>query len=248
MKAAVKIEYIFPGVQLFRIICCSSYLFISNVQFFSSDMVQELNLSILNLEITLGLKQVYFEKHLKTCDLKSILRSFRVWKKLCTASLYWKINFLKQATYKIYVLGKLSKFVQVEDSLKIEKDLEHRFWTTFLIKFFDKKFSFFNFTKTGPCLGIWWRHDIWLPWLPQERKELSKWKRNCSLFCKCSFLYMQNKLAKMYRGQPLMDCSIDISSRLASDKEINKKPKWRISKKVTYISFVAPLIFFTDNK
>ena len=76
-------------------------------------MVQELNLSILNLEITLDLKQVYLEKHLKTCDLKSIFRPFRVWKKLCTASLYWKTKFLKQATYKIYVLGKLSKFVQV---------------------------------------------------------------------------------------------------------------------------------------
>ena len=51
---------------------------------------------------------------------------------------------------------------------------------------------------------------------------------------------MQNK-------QPLMDCSVDISSRLASDKEINKKPKCRISKEVTYITVLAGLIFFTGN-
>ena len=51
---------------------------------------------------------------------------------------------------------------------------------------------------------------------------------------------MQNK-------QPLMDCSVDISSRLASDKEINKKPKCRISKEVTYITVLAGLIFFTGK-
>ena len=128
MKAAVKIEYLVPGVRLFRIICFWSYLFISNVQFFSSDMVQELNLSILNLEITLGLKQVYLEKHLKTCDVKSIFRPFRVWKKLCTASLYWKMKFLKQATYEIYVLGKLSKFVQVSTRTSWDLFLQRVLW------------------------------------------------------------------------------------------------------------------------
>ena len=65
-------------------------------------------------------------------------------------NLYWKMKFLKQATYMRYVLAKLSKFVQIstltspdffsEESLKIKKGLElvsrPNFSESFLIKNF----------------------------------------------------------------------------------------------------------------
>ena len=216
MKAAVKIEYIFPGVRLFRIICFLSYLFISNVQFFSSDMVQELNLSILNLEITSGLKQVYLEKHLKTCDLKSIFRPFRVWKKSCTTSLYWKMNFLKQATYKIHVLGKLSKFVQVSTRTSWDLFLQRIFWKLektwntcsrphFLYNFLIKSFLFLvlqklpypdfiyflsYLVKCNLCFMLRHLMTSWhLTTLITSRTEraFKVKKNNCSLFWKCSF-------------------------------------------------------------
>ena len=276
MKAAVKIEYIFPGVRLFRIICFWSYLFISNVQFFSSDMVQELNLSILNLEITLGLKQVYLEKHLKTCDVKSIFRPFRVWKKLCTASLYWKMKFLKQATYEIYVLGKLSKFVQVSTRTSWDLFLQRIFWKLertwntgsrphFLYNFLIKCFLFLILQKLAypdciyflsylvKCNLCFMLRHLMTSWhlttliTSRTERAVEVKKKIVPYFASALFVYMQNKLAKMYRGQPLMDCSITISSRLASDKEINKKPKWRISKEVMYITLLVPLIFFADN-
>ena len=63
------------------------------------------------------------------------------------------MEFLKQATYKAYVLAKLSKnfsnqhtdflkFYFTENSSEIRKGLEHRFQATFFIGFFDKKLSF----------------------------------------------------------------------------------------------------------
>ena len=51
-----------------------------------------------------------------------------------------------------------------------------------------------------------WHLNIWKVkiWLSQERKELSKWnKKHFSSFHKCSLLDVKNKLAKMYRTQPL---------------------------------------------
>ena len=53
------------------------------------------------------------------------------------------------------------------------------------------------------CLGVWWRHDIWISeknkiWLSQDQKEISRWnKKRYSLFHKCCLLNIKNGLAKI---------------------------------------------------
>ena len=65
-KSSYKNWIFFPEAPLFKIVWFSPDLFILSAcvpfAFLSSDTVQELNLPILNLEITFGLKQVYLEK------------------------------------------------------------------------------------------------------------------------------------------------------------------------------------------
>ena len=73
---------------------------------------------------------------------------------------YWKMKFLKQATYIIYETAKLSKFVQnstvtstesflAENSLKTIKGLELVFRPYFSYNFLTKKNLFSNIAYTG---------------------------------------------------------------------------------------------------
>ena len=103
-------------------------------------------------------------------------------------NLYWKMKFLRQAAYIRYVIAKLSKCVQAAHwppQIPFYRRLSEywkapgtSFQATFFIEFFDKKFCFVIlhkldkvhyqtvftsvFTFRVSCLGIWWRHDIWI--------------------------------------------------------------------------------------
>ena len=107
-------------------------------------------------------------------------------------NLYWKIKFLKQPACITYVIAKISKFVKVSMHTSSDSFLQKILWklkglgtslqATFFIKVFDQNLSFVILHKLAKfyyqtvftfqviqenvfhvsCLGIWWRHDIWI--------------------------------------------------------------------------------------
>ena len=135
-------------------------------------------------------KKKIINKFHKNCCLKTSFRPFSVCSKICTTSR--KMKLLKQVSNIRYVLAKLSKFVQIstqtswdcflEDSLKIKKGLGRVSRRHFFIEFCDEKISFVMLHRVAKfrhqtmftsqvlwqnlflvsCLGIWWRHKIWI--------------------------------------------------------------------------------------
>ena len=107
-------------------------------------------------------------------------------------NLFWKMKFLKQATYIRYVIAKLSIFIQIKMQASSDCFLQRILWklkgpgtnfqVSFFVEFLNKNFSFaklHNLTKyryqtvfpsqviqwnlfNVPCLGVWWRHNIWI--------------------------------------------------------------------------------------
>ena len=163
------------------------------------------------------------------------------------------MNFLKQATYKIYVLGKLSKFFEVSTRTSWNLFLQRIFWKLekawntgsmphFLYNFLIKSFLFLILQKLAyPDCVYFLSYLVKCNLCFMLRHLMTSWHLTTLITSRTErAVEVQKKIV------PLMDCSINISSRLASDKEINK-PKWRISKEVMYITLLVPLIFFADN-
>ena len=91
-----------------------------------------------------------------------------------------------------------------------------------------------------------WHLNIWKVkiWLPQERKELSKWnKKHFFLFQKFSLLDIQNKLAKMYRTQPLTSWIVPNLFKWSLLRFKIPKPAFPLS-----IYFIFFLVFFSRQK
>ena len=93
----------------------------------------------------------FIKKLYQNCGLKTSSRPFFDLQRI-KHNFYWKMKFLKQATYIGYVIAKLSKSVQISMLTSLESLLQ---WilgnqkgpgtslqATFFIEFFDKKFYF----------------------------------------------------------------------------------------------------------
>ena len=117
----------------------------------------------------------FIKNFYKNCDLKTSSRPFFICKE----------GSMKQATYIRFVIANLSKFVQISILTSTEsflqKGLELVSRPYFLQKFLMKKYFVillklakfhyqtaftFQFIQQYmfrvSCLGIWWRHDIWV--------------------------------------------------------------------------------------
>ena len=139
--------------------------------------------------IILQKKKNFIKKFYQNCHMKTSSRRLCVWKKLsttCTGNWnFWsKLYYIcNSKTIKICPNqhADLLRFLFTEDSLKIKYGLELVSWSYFS-KNFLRKFFFRDFTYTGQislpdcvyfssysvrrisfsCLGIWWRHLIWI--------------------------------------------------------------------------------------
>ena len=93
----------------------------------------------------------FIKRFYKDCGLKTSSRPFLCLQRI-KHNFYWKMKFLKQATYIGYVIAKLSQSVQIskltdllrivftEDSLKIKKSMELVSRSHFSQNFSIKKF------------------------------------------------------------------------------------------------------------
>ena len=135
-----------------------------------------------------GLLISYYKRSYKNWDLKTSSRPL-FYLKSSKHNLYWKMKFLKQATYIRYVIAKLLKFIQIKMQASSDSFLQRILWklkgpgtsfqVSFFTEYFDKIFSLailhklakFNYQKVFTSqvqwnlirvsyLGIWFRHDI----------------------------------------------------------------------------------------
>ena len=125
---------------------------------------------------------------------------------------YWKMKFLKQATYIRYVIAKLPKFAQSSIQTSSDSLLRRILWS-FILKYIawtgqislsDCVYLPSYLVKCVSWFMLWYLMTSWhfnilkvKTWLFQERKELLKWnKKTLFLVSKKLFLDTQNKLAK----------------------------------------------------
>ena len=127
---------------------------------------------------------------------------------------YWKVKFLKQASYVRYVIAKLLRFVQISMQTYSEFFLQRILWklkrNKLLGNFFINLVTLHKLAKfhyqtvyfrsySIICVSCFmlrhlmtsWHFNIWKVkiWLSQKQIELSKWnKKHFSLFQECSLL------------------------------------------------------------